>query len=165
MKIFINDIPVYILSEKKINMNRAYGLIVREFESIVPEALVDDVLIMNATYEQVDSLLKLMTGLPFWMDEHNVEWHCSKRYGHKFWWLIFLLEGFILKLADHVTCVSEADRGRLISCYRLNPERVVVSRTLKPINTGPQEDFWKLGDEIIHAYKTHSSLPKAINFS
>lgn len=61
MKIFINDIPVYILSEKKINMNRAYGLVVREFESIVPEVLVDDVLIMNASYEQVDSLLKLMT--------------------------------------------------------------------------------------------------------
>ncbi|MEO9873113.1 NUDIX hydrolase [Ekhidna sp.] len=61
MKIFINDIPVYILSEKKINMNRAYGLIVREFETIVPEVLVDDVLIMNASFDQVDSLLKLMT--------------------------------------------------------------------------------------------------------
>lgn len=42
-------------------MNRAYGLIVREFESIVPEVLVDDVLIMNASFEQIDSLLKLMT--------------------------------------------------------------------------------------------------------
>lgn len=61
MKIFINDIPVYILSEKKVNMNRAYGLIVREFETIVPEVLVDDTLIMNATFEQIDSLLKLMT--------------------------------------------------------------------------------------------------------
>lgn len=61
MKIYINDILVYILSEKKINMNRAYGLIVREFENILPDALVDDVLIMNASYEQVDSLLKLMT--------------------------------------------------------------------------------------------------------
>ena len=61
MKIFINDIPVYILSEKKINMDRVYGLVVREFESIVPDALVDDVLIMNASYDQVDSLLKLMT--------------------------------------------------------------------------------------------------------
>lgn len=61
MKIFINDIPVYILSEKKINMKRAYGLVVREFESIVPEVLVDDVLIMNASFEQIDSLLKLMT--------------------------------------------------------------------------------------------------------
>ena len=42
-------------------MDRAYGLVVREFETIVPEVLVDDVLIMNASYEQVDSLLKLMT--------------------------------------------------------------------------------------------------------
>lgn len=61
MKIFINDIPVYILSEKKVNMKRVYGLVVREFETIVPEVLVDDVLIMNASYDQVDSLLKLMT--------------------------------------------------------------------------------------------------------
>lgn len=61
MKLFINDIPVYILSERKVNMDRAYGLVVREFETIVPAQLVDDVLIMNASYEQVDSLLKLMT--------------------------------------------------------------------------------------------------------
>ncbi|MEQ6166569.1 NUDIX domain-containing protein [Ekhidna sp. MALMAid0563] len=61
MKIFINDIPVYILSEKKINMKRVYGLVVREFEDIVPEVLVDDVLIMNASFDQVDGLLKLMT--------------------------------------------------------------------------------------------------------
>ncbi|MEO9481831.1 MAG: NUDIX hydrolase [Ekhidna sp.] len=61
MKIFINDIPVYILSEKKINMNRAYGLVVREFEDIVPEVLADDVLIMNASFDQIDSLLRLMT--------------------------------------------------------------------------------------------------------
>ncbi|MEM7297942.1 MAG: NUDIX hydrolase [Bacteroidota bacterium] len=65
MKIFINDIPVYILSEKNINMKRAYGLVVREFETIVPEELVDDVLIMNASFEQVDHLLKLMTDKKF----------------------------------------------------------------------------------------------------
>ena len=65
MKLFINDIPVYILSEKKINMDRAYGLVVREFETIVPEELVDDVLIMNASYDQIDSLLKLMTAKKF----------------------------------------------------------------------------------------------------
>lgn len=61
MKIFINDIPVYILSEKNVNMNRVYGLIVREFETLVPEVLVDDSLIMNASFEQIDSLLKLLT--------------------------------------------------------------------------------------------------------
>ncbi|GAB4244684.1 MAG: NUDIX domain-containing protein [Ekhidna sp.] len=65
MKIFINDIPVYILSEKKINMKRAYGLVVREFETIVPEELVDDVLIMNASFDQIDALLKFMTDKKF----------------------------------------------------------------------------------------------------
>ncbi len=61
MKIFINDIPVYILSEKQVNHNRVYGLVVRGFETIVPEVLADDVLIMNASFDQVDELLKLMT--------------------------------------------------------------------------------------------------------
>lgn len=73
------------------------------------------------------ALLKLLTGLPFWMDEHNVEWHCSKRYGHRLWWLIFLLEGFILKCADHITCVSEEDKLRLIASFRLTPQRITVA--------------------------------------
>lgn len=61
MKIFINDIPVYILSEKKINHKRIYGVVVREHENIVPDSLADDVLILNASNDQVDKLLKLMT--------------------------------------------------------------------------------------------------------
>ncbi|MEM6813695.1 MAG: NUDIX hydrolase [Bacteroidota bacterium] len=65
MKIFINDIPVYILSEKKINMDGVYGLVVREFETIIPRQLVDDVLIMNASFDQVDKLLRLMTDKKF----------------------------------------------------------------------------------------------------
>ena len=65
LKIFINDIPVYILSRGKVNLDRAYGLIIREFETIVPKSLVDDVLIQNASFEQVDKLLKLMTDKKF----------------------------------------------------------------------------------------------------
>ena len=42
-------------------MDRVYGLVVREFEDIIPDVLVDDVLIMNASFDQVDGLLKLMT--------------------------------------------------------------------------------------------------------
>lgn len=73
------------------------------------------------------ALLKILTGRPFWMDQHNVEWHCSRRYGHRFWWLIYLLEGFIVKMADQVTCVSDDDRERLISYFRLAPHRVTVA--------------------------------------
>lgn len=72
-------------------------------------------------------LLKRLTGLPFWMDEHNVEWHCSRRYGHRFWWLIYLLEGFILAQADRITCVSEEDRQRLSTSFRLDPKIVSVA--------------------------------------
>ena len=72
MKIFINDIPVYILSEKKINMDRVYGLVVREFENIVPEQLVDDTLIMNASFDQVDHLLKSFINIStFFCTDHK----------------------------------------------------------------------------------------------
>lgn len=33
--------------------------------------------------------------------------------------------------------------------------RVVVSRTFKPLNPGPQDDFWIKGEEIVHAYVTN----------
>lgn len=65
MRIFINDIPVYILSRENVNFERAYGLIVREYETIIPDAMIDDVLILNVSNEQIDRLLKLMTNRKF----------------------------------------------------------------------------------------------------
>lgn len=73
------------------------------------------------------ALLKFLTGRPFWMDEHNVEWHCSRRYGHRFWWLIYLLEGFVVRAADFVTCVSEEDRERLLESFALDPKKVTLA--------------------------------------
>ncbi|CAN0476821.1 unnamed protein product, partial [Phaeothamnion confervicola] len=72
-------------------------------------------------------LLKWLTGLPFWMDEHNVEWRCCYRYGLRSWPLIWLLEAFVLRQADWVTCVSPADRDRLVKDFCLQPARVRVA--------------------------------------
>lgn len=72
-------------------------------------------------------ILKICCGLPFWMDEHNVEWMCTKRYRSPFWPLIYLLEGLILKAADVITCVSEEDRKCFISCFNLAKEKLRVA--------------------------------------
>jgi glycosyltransferase involved in cell wall biosynthesis len=72
-------------------------------------------------------LLKRLTGLPLWMDEHNVEWHCSRRYGFRGWPLVWLLEAFVLKQADFVTCVSAEDRDRLLRSFRLKPGLISVA--------------------------------------
>lgn len=37
------------------------------------------------------------------------------------------------------------------SCAR----RIVVSRTLKPVNPGAQEEFWELAEETVHVYVTN----------
>lgn len=100
-------------------LGRAY----REIRRSGIEAIVGTSLIAGLH----GALLKLATGCRFWMDEHNVEWHCSRRYGHRFWWLIFLLEGFVLRVADDITCVSEEDRERLIKSFSLDPRKVVVA--------------------------------------
>ena len=42
--------------------------------------------------------------------------------------------------------------------------RVVVSRTLKPLVSGPQEDFWGLSEEIVHAYVTDLTTGQAEGF-
>lgn len=73
------------------------------------------------------ALLKILTGRPLWMDEHNVEWHCSRRYGFRFWWLVYLLEWFVTRMADQVTCVSEEDRERFVAHFGLSPSKVFVA--------------------------------------
>lgn len=115
---------------------RAYRLVrTQQIEAIVSSSLISGL---------HGALLKLLTGRTFWMDEHNVEWHCSKRYGHRLWWLIYLLEGFIVRVADFVTCVSEEDRSRLLHSFKLSPERVSVApngvnyRDLQALSTASQ---------------------------
>jgi glycosyltransferase involved in cell wall biosynthesis len=100
-------------------LRRAYATIKQEgIEAIVSSSLISGL---------HGALLKLVTGLPFWMDEHNVEWHCSRRYGHRFWWLIYLLERFILRQADYITCVSLEDKERLLQSFRLDEGKISVA--------------------------------------
>ena len=42
--------------------------------------------------------------------------------------------------------------------------RVVVSRTLKPLTPSPQDEFWQLGEEVVHAYVTDLSIEEAQGF-
>ena len=98
---------------------RAVGLIRREkIEAVVASSLIAGL---------HGALLARWARIPFWMDEHNVEWHCSRRYGFWGWPAVYALEGFILKCADWVTCVSPEDAERLISGFRLQPETVRVA--------------------------------------
>lgn len=66
MKIFINDIPVYLIGTKKVGDLSQYQLILDGLEEkIVPKKLIDDVLIFNANPTKVEELLELMTEKKF----------------------------------------------------------------------------------------------------
>jgi hypothetical protein len=66
LRIFINDIPVYILSREKIEDKAQYDLILEDkSQPIVPKKLYDDVLIMDADPSKVEEFLELITDKKF----------------------------------------------------------------------------------------------------
>ncbi|MDA0195312.1 MAG: NUDIX domain-containing protein [Bacteroidetes bacterium] len=66
MKIFINDIPVYIRKYSDDILREDYNVIIDgDLISTPSKKLIDDVLVTNASNEDVDHLLKLMTQKKF----------------------------------------------------------------------------------------------------
>ncbi len=62
MKIFINDIPVHIRKLSKVVDADKYNQVIDcKKETLEPKKLTDDVLVVNATKEDIDRLLHLMT--------------------------------------------------------------------------------------------------------
>ncbi len=66
MKIFINDIPVLIKkSSANINIEDFDVIIDQELSAVPAKKLIDDVLVRNASKEDIDHLLRLMTNKKF----------------------------------------------------------------------------------------------------
>ncbi len=61
MKIFINDIPVYIKRIDDDIQKDQFDHVIEGKNNSIPKKLIDDVLIWNASQEHIDELLKLMT--------------------------------------------------------------------------------------------------------
>ncbi len=81
MKIFINDIPVYIKKLDEVQNFDHYNHIVDgKRDGIDPKKLKDDVLVINASKEDIDRLLQLMTKKKF-KDLDAVTFAVSKRKG------------------------------------------------------------------------------------
>ena len=66
MKIFINDIPVRIIDKSEAKDPSEYELVIQGPDGkIKPKKLIDDVLIIDASPDKVDELLRLMTDNKF----------------------------------------------------------------------------------------------------
>ncbi|MEQ8583260.1 MAG: NUDIX hydrolase [Marinoscillum sp.] len=62
MKIFINDIPVSIVSPEELDPTKEFDLVIDgAITKIKPKSLIDDVLITDAAADKVDDLLHVMT--------------------------------------------------------------------------------------------------------
>jgi 8-oxo-(d)GTP phosphatase len=65
VKIFINDIPIRIISTGKLSSPHAFSTIIGPNQEIDPKLLIDNVLIKEPSPEKVDNLLHLMTEKKF----------------------------------------------------------------------------------------------------
>ena len=66
MKIFINDIPVFIISSDQLEKGQSFDKSIdAKREKLSAKSLTDDVLVLNATPSEVDKLLHLMTERKF----------------------------------------------------------------------------------------------------
>ena len=61
VKIYLNDIPIRIISMAKLSSQHAFSMIISPGQTINPKLLIDNVLFKNPTPETVDELLHLMT--------------------------------------------------------------------------------------------------------
>ncbi len=62
MKIFINDIPVFLIRPEELKEAASYAVILDStFQKITTRVFIDDVLILNATSVKVEELFQLMT--------------------------------------------------------------------------------------------------------
>jgi len=62
MKIFINDIPVYLIGPEELKEAAFYAVVLdSKFQKIATRVFIDDVLIIHATPAQVEELFQLMT--------------------------------------------------------------------------------------------------------
>ena len=62
MKIFINDIPVFLIRPEELKEAVSYAVVLdSKFHKITTRVFIDDVLIINATPIQVEELFQLMT--------------------------------------------------------------------------------------------------------
>ena len=62
MKIFINDIPVFLIRPEELKEAASYAVILdSKFQKITTRVFIDDVLILNATSVKVEELFQLMT--------------------------------------------------------------------------------------------------------
>jgi glycosyltransferase involved in cell wall biosynthesis len=64
--------------------------------------------------------------IPFYFDNHNVEFLRFKRSRNWIWPIIYFYERLICKSAEKVICVSETDKKFHIKYFKLNPKKIIV---------------------------------------
>lgn len=78
---------------------------------------------------------KIFFGIPFFLDDHNVEFDRYKSY-NKWWWcyLIFCYELILVLFADTVILSSQQDRDRMAQLYRVKHKFQIIENSFSSEN-------------------------------
>lgn len=164
MKIFINDIPVSIRKIDEVqNFDQFNHIVDARKETIEQKKLVDDVLVLNASKEDIDLLLQLMTKKKF-KNLDNITFAVSKRKStvsylkEKF--NIVEAAGGVVEKGDHILLINrlgkwDFPKGKLEK--RETPEMAALREVEEECGVKVL-----LGEKICNTYHTYIMNEKYI---
>ncbi|HMO33851.1 MAG TPA: glycosyltransferase family 4 protein [Lacibacter sp.] len=98
----------------------------RQLRAIVQQQQVDTVIIEHPYLGWMGRLLQRQCGVQLVVHTHNVEYLRFRSIGKAWWPLLKLYEGWTLRLADRVLCISEEDRRHMIDVLGVREEQCLL---------------------------------------
>jgi glycosyltransferase involved in cell wall biosynthesis len=147
VKIYSNTNNLTILAPKQnIKFDQYYGILFKsKFNKIYSSKLIK---LANTLHKQkkfdfifATTLLSGLNGfilskklkIPFYFDDHNIEFLRYKRTKSLIWPFVYLFERFLCKFATKVICVSQTDKKFMKKYFKLNLNKITVIEN--PVDT------------------------------
>jgi glycosyltransferase involved in cell wall biosynthesis len=86
-------------------------------------------------------LLHFMTRIPFYMDEHNVEFIRLKRMGNRYWWVMKVLEWILCSFSKEIFCVSDLDKSLITTYFKISERKIKVIQNGFEFDKSQYEDL------------------------
>lgn len=97
-----------------------------QLKRIINDQEIETVIIEHPYLGWLGWMLKKFCGIKLIVHTHNIEYERFRTIGKPWWPLLKLYEGFVLRMADNVFCISDEDRQWMISKMKVKAGNCTV---------------------------------------
>ncbi len=95
-------------------------------QKLIKKERISTVIIEHPYLAWLGWLLKVTCNIKLIVHTHNIEYERFRTLGKSWWPVLKFYEGFVLRQADKVFCITEDDRQWMIDKLNLTPEKCIV---------------------------------------